>query len=246
MLDGPETYRATGPAAVRPDDDRFVGLAAELGAQFAARATEHDRDNTFVEDNFRALRDSRYTALAVPTELGGLGATLRQVCYAQATLARGCASTALAINMHVFLTLANTYRWINGAAAAEGLLRRVATDGLLLMSSGAADGLWPTTTATREDGGYRVVGRKPFCSEAPIADVLALSPPSMTPRRGASFWGSASSAPAPDFGWLRRGTRLACAAQPAMTCSLTACSSPMPRSPADGHGVISIPSCGAH
>jgi alkylation response protein AidB-like acyl-CoA dehydrogenase len=92
MLDGPKTHCATGPAAVRPDDDRFVGLPAELGAQFAARATQHDRDNTFVEENFRALRDSRYTALAVPTELGGLGATLRQVCYAQAALARGCAS----------------------------------------------------------------------------------------------------------------------------------------------------------
>src|SRR5712692_4973258 len=64
MLDGAMTHRATGPAAVRPGDDRFVGLAAELGEQFAARATQHDRDNTFVEENFRALRDSRYTALA--------------------------------------------------------------------------------------------------------------------------------------------------------------------------------------
>ncbi len=199
MLDGPKTYRATGPAAVRPDDDRFVGLAAELGAQFAARATEHDRDNSFVEDNFRALRDSRYTALAVPTELGGLGATLRQVCYAQATLARGCASTALAINMHVFLTLANTYRWINGAAAAEELLRRVATDGLLLMSSGAADGLWPTTTATREDGGYRVVGRKPFCSEAPIADVLATFAAFDDPQEGRIILGISVERTSPGF-----------------------------------------------
>src|ERR1700738_3038793 len=173
MLQTSSTPLAGGPAAVRAGADRFVGLAAELAVQFAARADQHDRDNTFVQENFRALREARYTALAVPWELGGRGGTLRQVCYAQATLAAGCASTALAINMHVFLTLANTYRWKNGGAAAEGLLRRIAADGLLLMSSGAAEGVWPTTTATREDGGYRVIGRKPFCSQAPIADVLA-------------------------------------------------------------------------
>src|SRR5258708_11880706 len=91
--------------------------------------------------------------------------------------------------MHVFLTLANTYRWINGAAAAEELLRRVAPHGLLLMRSGAADGLWPTTTATREDGGYRVVGREPLFRRAPIAHLLATLPPLPdTPEGGPIFW----------------------------------------------------------
>jgi acyl-CoA dehydrogenase len=161
-----------------------VGLAAELAERFAARAAQHDHDNTFVADNFEALRASRYTALAVPTALGGLGATMRQVCYAQATLARGCASTALAINMHVFLTLANAYWWKHGAAGPERLLRRVANEGLLLMSSGASDGLWPTTTATREEGGYRVFGRKVFCSEAPVADILVTSAAYDDPQDG--------------------------------------------------------------
>src|SRR5688572_9863911 len=92
--------QATGyrPMSLREDDDRFVGLAAELGAQFAARADAHDRDNTFVRDNYEALRESRYTALAIPEELGGLGASLRQVLYAQAELAKYCGSTALAVN----------------------------------------------------------------------------------------------------------------------------------------------------
>ena len=199
MIQAPPKEHVSGPAAVRADDDRFVGLATELALQFAKRADQHDRDNTFVEENFRALRESRYTAIAVPTELGGLGATLRQVCYAQATLAAGCASTALAINMHVFLTLANTYRWKNGATAAEGVLRRVANDGLLLMSSGAADGLWPTTTATREDGGYRVVGRKPFCSEAPIADVLATFATYDDPQEGRLILGISIPRSSPGF-----------------------------------------------
>jgi acyl-CoA dehydrogenase len=176
--------RTRNPIPVRPDDDRFVGLASELAERFAARAAQHDRDNTFVSENFEAVRASRYTALAVPTALGGLGASMRQVCYAQAALARGCASTALAINMHVYLTLANVYRWKRGDAGPEGLLRRVANEGLLLMSSGASDGLWPTTSATREGDGYRVYGRKLFCSEAPVGDVLVTSAAYDDPQHG--------------------------------------------------------------
>jgi alkylation response protein AidB-like acyl-CoA dehydrogenase len=160
------------PAPARPGDDRFVALAAELGARFAPRAAGHDRENTFVHENYHELRAAGYHALAVPGELGGLGANLRQVCYAQAELARFCGSTALAINMHIYLTLTNVYRWKNGAAAAEGVLRRAASEGLILMTSGGSDGLWPTATAVKEDGGYRVTGRKRFCSQAPVADVL--------------------------------------------------------------------------
>lgn len=161
------------PAPVRPDDDRFVPLAADLGARFAERAAEHDRENTFVEENFANLRESGYTALAIPEELGGLGASLRQVCYAQAELGRYCGATALAVNMHIYATLTNMYRWKNGAAPVEAMLRRVAAEKLILMTSGGSDGLWPSTMATRVDGGYRVTGRKSFCSQAPIANVLS-------------------------------------------------------------------------
>jgi acyl-CoA dehydrogenase len=163
----------TRPVPARPGDDRFVELAAQLGARFAGRAADHDRENTFVEQNFRELRDSGYTALSIPEELGGLGASLRQVCYAQAELARSCGATALAVNMHIYSTLTNVYRWKHGAANAEGLLRRVAAEKLILMTSGGSDGLTPSTVAHKENGGYRVSGRKSFCSQSPIANVLS-------------------------------------------------------------------------
>ena len=160
------------PAPLRPDDDRFVDLAASLGAQFAERAADHDRENTFVAENFKLLRESGYTALAIPEALGGLGASLRQVCYTQAELARSCGATALAVNMHLYLTLTNIYRWRHGAADAGNLLRRVAGERLILMTSGGSDGIWPSAVATRVEGGYRVNGRKMFCSQAPIANVM--------------------------------------------------------------------------
>jgi acyl-CoA dehydrogenase len=172
MPDPTTSPRQALPLPVRQDDNRFVELASKLGDEFAARAAEHDRDNTFVSENFESLRQAGYTALGVPAELGGLGASLRQVCYAQATLARGCGSTALAVNMHVYLTLLNAYRWKHGATEAEDILRRVVDDRLILMTSGASDGLWPTARATREDGGYRISGRKVFCSQASVANVF--------------------------------------------------------------------------
>ena len=161
------------PAPDREDDDHFVPLAAEVGARCAEQAAEHDRDNTFVADSFDLLRQTGYTALAIPSELGGLGASLRQICYAQAELARYCGSTALAVNMHIYLTTTNVFRWKNGASAVEGLLRRVANEKLILMTSGGSDGLWPTATATRVADGYRINGRKVFCSQAPVADLLS-------------------------------------------------------------------------
>src|SRR3954453_23802342 len=103
------------PAPLRTDDDRFVTLAAELGGQFTERAAEHDRENTFVAENFVLLRESGYTTLAIPEEFGGLGASLRQICYAQAELGRYCGATALAVNMHIYVTLTNVYRWAQGA-----------------------------------------------------------------------------------------------------------------------------------
>ena len=173
------------PPSAEPDDDRFVPLAAELGQEFSGRAAEHDRENTFVSENYARMRQRGYLRLAVPTELGGLGASMRQACYAQAELARHCASTALAVNMHLYLVLANAYRWRHGAAGVEGVLRRVATEGIVLMTSGGSDGIWPSAAAVKEDGGFRVTGGKMFCSQAPVADVLVTMAAYDDPDEGA-------------------------------------------------------------
>jgi acyl-CoA dehydrogenase len=170
----PATDLETGwrPRPVHDGDDAFVALAAELGAEFAPRATAHDRENSFVEENFDRMREAGYLRLAVPAELGGFGATMRQVCFAQAELARSCASTALAVNMHLYLTLAQVFRWQRQMPGAEAVLRRVADEGIVLMTSGGSDGIWPSATAIKENGGYRISGRKVFCSQAPVATAL--------------------------------------------------------------------------
>jgi acyl-CoA dehydrogenase len=162
----------TRPAPLRAGDDRFVPLAAELGAAFAPRADEHDRENTFVAENYEAMAEAGYLRLAVPEDLGGLGASMRQVCYAQQELARWCGSTALAANMHLYITLLQCFRRRNDLPGAEAVLRRVVDEDLVLFTSGGSDWLWSNGTAVEENGGYRVNGRKAFCSQAPRGDVL--------------------------------------------------------------------------
>ncbi len=169
----PTTGTGTFPVPVRPDDARFVGMAAQIGAIAAEHAADHDNDATFVSEAYAAMRETGYLGLAVPEELGGLGATIRQVCYAQAELARHDGATALASAMHQYITLTQVFRHRVGAPDAEAVLRRVAGERIVIATSGGSDWLWPTTTAVQDNGTLRVSGRKMFCSQSPEATVVA-------------------------------------------------------------------------
>ena len=171
----PATHTGSGtfPIPVRTDDTRFVELAARIGAVAAEHAAGHDRDATFVAEAYAAMREHGYLTLAVPEDLGGLGATWRQACYAQAELARHDAATGLSAAMHVYLTVMQAYRRRSGAPDAEAVLRRVVSEGIVIATSGGSDWLWPTTTADPDGDGFRVSGRKMFCSQSPIATVVS-------------------------------------------------------------------------
>lgn len=162
---------------IRPalTDDDVRALATGVGRVAAAHDATHDRDATFVSEAYAEMAECGYLRLAVPVELGGLGASMRQVLLAEEELGRWSGSAALSAAMHLYLTLLQGWRLRRGAADAEGVLRRVACEGLVLATSGGSDWVRPTTTAVQVDGGYRLDGRKVFCSQAPAAGVLSTS-----------------------------------------------------------------------
>jgi alkylation response protein AidB-like acyl-CoA dehydrogenase len=47
----------------------WVEIAAKHADDFAGRAAQHDRDNSFPFENFDAMRASGYTNMPIPTEL---------------------------------------------------------------------------------------------------------------------------------------------------------------------------------
>src|SRR5262249_38616212 len=135
-------------------------------------AVRHDREASFVEEGYEAIRARGYGVIAVPAELGGGGHGLGTGCHAQALLARLCVDTSLAMAMHQPDGPALACRWPLGRSGVERTLRRIATEGLILASSGSADPANPGVTAAPVDGGLLVTGRKRFCSGVPGADVV--------------------------------------------------------------------------
>jgi alkylation response protein AidB-like acyl-CoA dehydrogenase len=160
----------------RPDLDREAALTAwvdEIGRAVAPHTARHDADGTFVTEAFDLLRSSGYLALGVPVELGGRGATIREVALANRVLARHCASTALASSMHNHVVLFTAWRHRRGLPGAEATLRRVAEEGIILVSTGGADLTRPRGQAVPTDGGYLVSGRKIFASQSPVGTVMS-------------------------------------------------------------------------
>jgi acyl-CoA dehydrogenase len=145
---------------------------AELGPRFAARAAAHDESGDFVAANIAELKAAGLTAAAVPVELGGLGLDQAGLAAMLQSLARYCASTALALSMHTHLVAALAFRWRGDGKTGEPVLRRVAAEGIGLVSSGGSDWLDGSCRAEPVDGGFRIHGRKIFASGAPAGDMM--------------------------------------------------------------------------
>jgi alkylation response protein AidB-like acyl-CoA dehydrogenase len=168
----------TDTASVRPLETGapvdWVGVAREMGPVFAARAAEHDQDDSFVADNYAEMAARRLFSAGVPSELGGGGASYPELNAMLRELARHCGSTALALSMHTHL-LATTVWRRRQEQPVEPLLRRVANEQLVLVSTGASDWLESSGRAERVEGGYRVSGRKIFGSGSPAGGLLVTS-----------------------------------------------------------------------
>jgi len=165
----------------------LVATAERLALDFADRSAEHDRDASYPFEGIAALRHAGYFAAPVPEELGGLGvASVHDTIVASGRLARGDASVAIGINMHLVVVLSLARRWHMARAAADarrreafgGSLRAIAAGDVVIaaaMSERGQDITRPETTAVRTDAGWRIDGHKIFCTMSPAATVLLTS-----------------------------------------------------------------------
>jgi acyl-CoA dehydrogenase len=156
-----------------PAKTDWLATAKKLSDDFATRAGKHDAEDSFVAENYAALRDAKLFSAPVPSELGGGGATYAEHAGMIRALGRGCGSTALAYSMHSHLLQATIWRHRHNATPpAEPLLRRIAKEELILVSSGGSDWLDGSGTLTKEDGNYKFSARKIFGSGGPSGDLL--------------------------------------------------------------------------
>jgi alkylation response protein AidB-like acyl-CoA dehydrogenase len=154
---------------------KIAATLEQLGPRFAARAAEADEADRFVAENFAELKSHGLMSAGVPAELGGLGASYEDLCEMLRRIAYECGSTGLAFSMHTHQVATNAWRWRYQKAPVDGLLKRVASESIVLLSSGGSDWLQGSGSAKRVEGGYRISGRKIFSSGAPAGDLLMTS-----------------------------------------------------------------------
>ncbi len=119
---------------------------------------------------------------AVPAELGGGGASHRELAVFLRILARHCGSTALALSMHTHSVARFVWTWRHMSAPVDSLLRRIAADQTIVVSTGGNDGLDGAGQAERVPGGFRIHARKPFASGLPAGDLAPAVLYSTNPR----------------------------------------------------------------
>lgn len=156
-----------------PPPAKICDIANRLAPQLAAGADTADAEDRFVAGNYDLLRNAGLIEAGVPVELGGGGAEVRDLAMMLRILGRACGSTALAFAMHTHQVAVPAWRWQHQKlAAVEPLLRRVAAERIIIVSSGGSDWIGGSGTAIKVDGGYRVTARKIFSSGAPAGDIL--------------------------------------------------------------------------
>jgi len=164
--------------------EELVALAASCGPVLREHATAHDRDGTWVAEPYEALRRAGLLTLGVPSELGGMGASIAEIAAVDRELAKHCGSTALALSMHHHVTAFTAWRWRRDLPGAEPTLKRVAGGETVLVSTGGGDFTHPRGTAVKVDGGWRVSGRKQFASQSPVGSVMSTMFTYEDPERG--------------------------------------------------------------
>lgn len=180
----PEDAPLIGRGHETNEHEDWLVRADRIAAAISATSAEHDERETFVADGFRLLKDSGLFKALVPTDFGGGGASLANICAVIRRIASGCGATALAFSMHTHLVATAVWRWRKQNAPTDGLLKKVAAENLVLISSGGSDWLKSAGTATRAEGGFVINARKVFSSGCPAGDLLMTSAVYQDPDAG--------------------------------------------------------------
>jgi alkylation response protein AidB-like acyl-CoA dehydrogenase len=77
--------------------------------------------------------------------------------------------------MHTHNVATPAWRWMHQKAPVEALLKRVAAERIILLTSGGSDWVAGSGKAEKVEGGFRITARKVFASGAPAGNLLMTS-----------------------------------------------------------------------
>lgn len=152
----------------------WLKLTKQLSQEFAERATHYDRNDQFVNENYEELKRNHFFSALIPEESGGEGVSFDTMCRILKIISQSCSSTALALSMHQHLIAANVWKYTHGKGGDQ-MLKKVARENLILVSTGARDWLESNGELEKVEGGYLFSAQKHFASQASIGDIMVTS-----------------------------------------------------------------------
>jgi alkylation response protein AidB-like acyl-CoA dehydrogenase len=152
----------------------WIDLLHEIGPELKKNVKRTDKEALFVEDNYHLLKEKGFLNTMIPAELGGDDVSHAEMCELIEELAGYCSSTALALAMHQHLLAASIWKYRQGKGGGE-MLAKVASNNLVLISTGARDWLESNGELRRTKGGYIFNGYKFFASQSAFGDVAVTS-----------------------------------------------------------------------
>jgi acyl-CoA dehydrogenase len=154
-----ETHRTTEAHRVINVPQGDLTARARAAADVArTNASAVDAEARFPGEAFAELRKQRLLGIQIPQALGGEGAAIAQIADVCYILGQSCSSTALIYAMHQ-IKMACIVRHFKNNAALERVLRRIASEQLLMASStteGQAGGNVRSSEAAVEHDGAQV------------------------------------------------------------------------------------------
>ena len=160
----------------------WLAIVDEIGKDLAEGAAVRDANDTFVGAFYDVYREKGLLSAFVPEELGGGGASYAELAAMLRRLGSYDGSAALSLSMHQHLVAAQAFKHVRGQPAP--LLRKVAEQQLVLVSTGARDWQQSNGILRRVAGGYELTARKAFASGSPAGDLAVTSAQYEHPREG--------------------------------------------------------------
>jgi alkylation response protein AidB-like acyl-CoA dehydrogenase len=164
---------STAQVALR---NRIVEFARTLGG----KAAEHDRDETFDEDGWRACAEFGVPGWPIPSEYGGSGFDPLTMAIACEALGYGCVDNGLVFVLENHLWACVIYLVRHGSPEQKAAFLPGLADGSLIGAHAltepetGSDVLSVTTTARRSGDSYILAGTKCFISNGPCADLFVV------------------------------------------------------------------------
>lgn len=148
----------------------WLELARSIGEEFAEDIAERSRTRQRPDAQLQRLKDSGLAGLVIPRELGGGGQPWSVVTRTIREIAAGDGSVGMLYGYHQ-LNVVNLRR--EPQPRRKQLLQQIAGDRLWL--AGVVNPRDDDILASPDGSGFRLDGRKGFCSGAAFADLLSVS-----------------------------------------------------------------------